>query len=433
MSAPAIFRLVVFLTVACLVPATAQPGPQALHMRLVGHVDMNSGGEGMAMKIAPGGRWILYVAHEAPPKCFMVVDVTNPANPKVIEDTDAPLPTISCNSLDVSGDILVVAAETPKEGEPGGGIRVYGLADPLHPKLLSYFDLSGPYSRGTHHVWLESPTRAHIATGASDFRAKRRGKDDRFYMSVDLSDPAHPRELGRWWYPGQRENDPEPAPGPIPQGGDSPQNVQPHNIDVFPSHPDRAYIGYVDGGIVILDIHDIRHPKPVSIVTYLSPGYTHTVFPLFSRKLLAVSEEATGDHCSDGAHRISLWDVSDETKPRLISVAPFAADTAALCKNGGRYGAHNIFEDKPYGPTYKSDRYIIGSFFAGGVRIFDTIDPKHIVEAAYYVPAPSPRLTKGQIQINDVFADDRGYVYACDRFNGGLYILQSDVLTKPSG
>src|SRR5579875_2682210 len=147
MSAPAIFRLVVFLTVACLVPATAQPGPQALHMRLVGHVDMNSGGEGMAMKIAPGGRWILYVAHEAPPKCFMVVDVTNPANPKVIEDTDAPLPTISCNSLDVSGDILVVAAETPKEGEPGGGIRVYGLADPLHPKLLSYFDLSGPYAR----------------------------------------------------------------------------------------------------------------------------------------------------------------------------------------------------------------------------------------------------------------------------------------------
>jgi hypothetical protein len=431
MNVRAVF-LCAIAVIACLVPAAAQTGVQALHMRLVGHFDMNSGGEGMAMKIAPGGRRILYVAHEAPPKCFMVVDVTDPAAPKVLEDTDAPLPNINCNSLDVSGDILTVAAETPKEGQPGGGIRVYSLADPLRPQLLSYFDLTGPYSRGTHHVWLESPTRAHLATGASDFRAKRGNKDDRFYMSVDLTDPAHPKELGRWWFPGQREGDREPAPGAIPQGGNSPQNVQPHNIDVFPDHPNRAYIGYVDGGIVILDIRDPRHPKTVSTVTYLAPGYTHTTFPLFSRKLLVVSEEATGDRCSDGAHRITLWDIADESKPRFLSAAPFASDSAALCKGGGRYGAHNIFEDKPYGPTYKSDRYIVASFFAGGVRIFDTIDPLHVVEAGYYVPAPSSNFTKGQVQINDVFVDDRGYVYACDRFNGGVYILQSDLLAPKS-
>lgn len=427
-----IFFLFTIVAIACLVPAAAQTGPQALHLRLVSHVDMNSGGEGMAMKIAPGGRRILYVAHEAPPKCFMVLDVTDAAAPKVLEDTDAPLANVNCNSLDVSGDILVVAAETPKEDMPGGGIRVYSLADPLHPRMVGYFDLTGPYSRGTHHVWLESPTRAHIATGASDFRAKRENKDDRFYMSVDLTDPSHPRELGRWWLPGQREGDREPAPGAIPQGDSSPQNVQPHNIDVFPDHPNRAYIGYVDGGIVILDIHDAAHPKALSTVTYLSPGYTHTTFPIFSRKLLAVSEEATGDHCSDGPHRITLWDISDERKPRFLSAAPFASDSAALCKGGGRYGAHNIYENKPYGPTYKSDRYLIGSYFAGGVRIFDTADPMHIVEAGYYVPAPSPSFTKGQVQINDVFVDDRGYVYACDRFNGGIYILQSDLFTPKS-
>jgi hypothetical protein len=432
MSARVAVKLALFLLLACAVPAAAQPDAQALHMRLLGHVEMNSGGEGMAMKIAPGGRRILYVAHEAPPKCFMVVDVTDPSAPKVIEDTDAPLPTISCNSLDVSGDIMVVAAESEKEGEPGGGIRVWSLADPLHPKLVSYFDLTGPYSRGTHHVWLESPTRAFLATGASDFRAKRPNKDDRFVMAVDLADPAHPKELGRWWFPGQRENDPQPAPGAIPIGDNAPQNVQPHNIDVFPDHPNRAYVGYIDGGIVILDIADIAHPKALSVVTYLAPGYTHTTFPLFSRKLLVVSEEATGDHCSDGPHRVSLWDIADETKPRFLSAMPFAADSAALCKGGGRYGAHNIFEDKPYGPTYKSDRYVIVSYFAGGVRIFDTADPLHPAEAGYYVPAPSSNFTKGQIQINDVFADDRGYVYACDRFNGGLYILQSDLLTKPT-
>ena len=420
--------LVVLALSAACVPVGAHPAAQALHMQFVAHVDMQSGGEGMAMVLAPGNRRILYVAHEAPPKCFMVVDVTDPAAPKVIEDVDAPLPTISCNSLDVAGSVMVVAAESRKEGEPGGGIRVWGLADPLHPALLGYFNLTGPSSRGTHHVWLESPTRAYIASGAADFHAKRAGKDDRFFMAVDLTDPAHPHELGRWWYPGQRAGDPEPAPGAIPQGSDGPQNVQPHNIEVFPAHPDRAYVGYVDGGIVILDIHDVRHPKAVGVVTYLAPGYTHTALPFFARKLLVVSEEATGDHCSDGPHRISVWDIADETNPRLLSVAPFATDSAALCKGGGRYGAHNIFENKPYGPTYKSERYVIGSFFAGGVRIFDTSDPRHVAEAAYYVPAPSPAFTKGQVQINDVFADDRGYVYACDRFNGGLYILQSDLL-----
>lgn len=423
--------LIAAALLACLVPAVAQNDAHALHVRLVAHVDMNSGGEGMAMVVAPGNRRILYVAHEAPPKCFMVVDVTDPTAPQVIEDVDTPLPRISCNSLDASGGTLVVAAESEKEGEPGGGIRVWSLADPLHPKLVSYFDLSGPFSRGTHHVWLQSPTRAFLATGAADFHAKRTNKDDRFVMAVDLADPQHPKELGRWWFPGQRAGDSDAAPGAIPQADNGPQNVQPHNIDVFPAHPDRAYVGYVDGGIVILDIHDLAHMRALGIVTYASPGYTHTTLPLFGRKLLAVSEEATGDRCSDGPHRISLWDIADETKPRLLSVAPFAADTAELCRGGGRYGAHNIWENKPSGPTYKSERYIIGSFFAGGVRIFDTVDPRHIVEAGYYVPAPSPSFSKGQVQINDVFVDDRGIIYGCDRFNGGLYILQSDLLPSP--
>ena len=296
--------------VAAAFPARAQSTARALHMRLLAHVEMNSGGEGMAEVRTASGRRILYVAHEAPPKCFMVLDVTDAAAPQTIEDVDAPLPNLNCNSLDAAGNVLVVAAESPKEGEPGGGIRVWSLRDPLHPKLVSYFDLTGPYSRGTHHVWLESPTRAWLATGAADFRAKRARKDGRFVMAVDLGDPAHPKELGRWWYPGQRVGDPEPAPGAIPQGDKSPQNVQPHNIDVFPSHPERAYVGYVDGG----------------------------------------------------------------------------------------------------------------------VRIFDAGDPLHVVEAAYYVPAPSPAFTKGQVQINDVFVDDRGVIFGCDRFNGGIFVLRSDLL-----
>ena len=37
----------------------------------------------------------------------------------------------------------------------------------------------------------------------------------------------------------------------------------PHNINVYPERPDRAYMGYIDGGVVILDISDKAHPKEV--------------------------------------------------------------------------------------------------------------------------------------------------------------------------
>lgn len=419
------WALTIALALAPL-PGPAQVSAEAFHMTLLGHVDLPSGGEGFAMKLTRQGRRLLYVAHESGPHCFTIVDVTNPRQPQSVRTLETVSADVRCNSLDVNGNILAVAAESKLAGQPGGGIRIYALDDPASPRLLSYFDASGPHSRGAHHVWLSSEKLAHVTSGAADFTPKR-PSDDQFYRIVDLSDPARPHEAGRWWYPGQRAGDAEPAPNAIPLPDDANQAVRPHNVDVFPSRPNRAYVGYIDGGLVILDIADVAHPRAVSIVRYVGP-FTHTVFPIFDRGLAFVSEEAVQDACADGPKHMSVWDISDETKPRLISVAPYAANGPALCKRGGRYGPHNIYEDKPYGPTFHSDRYVITSWFGGGVRIFDLVDPQHPAEAAYYVPAAPADSPKHAPQINDVFADDRGIVYACDRFTGGLYILSSDLL-----
>jgi hypothetical protein len=45
-------------------------------------------------------------------------------------------------------------------------------------------------------------------------------------------------------------------------------------------------------------------------------------------------------------------------------------------------------------------------------------------EAAYYVPAAPRGSRAGAAQINDVFVDERGIVYAVDRLAGGLYVLE---------
>ena len=97
-------------------------------------------------------------------------------------------------------------------------------------------------------------------------------------------------------------------------------------------------------------------------------------------------------------------------------------DTEDFFQRPGRFGAHNIYENQP-GPTcFHSDNLIYGTFFNGGVRVFDTSNPFQPEEVAYFVP----ELTEGapSVGINDVYVDENGIMYVVDRLKGGLYILE---------
>jgi hypothetical protein len=54
-------------------------------------------------------------------------------------------------------------------------------------------------------------------------------------------------------------------------------------------------------------------------------------------------------------------------------------------------------------------------------------DPYAPREVAYYVPPTPQGSSVGAAQINDVFVDDRGIVFAVDRHAGGLYALEMSV------
>src|SRR5262245_46014296 len=242
---------------------TGMDTPLAHNMDFLAHHDLNgfgNGGEGMAIQLTRDGRRVLWVAHESAPKNVTAVDVSDPRKPALIVQTDLPHGQMRSNSLDLVGDLLVVAYQTSKPGLQPAGFEIFDVADPSRPRSVTFFAASGPHSRGVHHLWFVDGAYVHLAGGAADF-VPRHPKDDQFYRIVDVRDLTRPREVGRWWLPGTREGDSEPAPVRHPKFD---AGFRAHNTNVYPRRSDRAYIGYLDGGAVVLDIADMAHPRLVS-------------------------------------------------------------------------------------------------------------------------------------------------------------------------
>ena len=397
------------------------------NMRLLSHNDLGgfgNVGEGMAIQLARDGRRILWLGHESAPKNFTAVDVTDPRKPSVILQTDLPHGDMRSNNLELLGDLLIVPYQTSRVGLKPAGVEFFDVSDPNHPKSVAFFDASGPHSRGVHHMWFVDGAYLHLASGAGDFKP-RNPKDDQFYRIIDVRQPTRPVEVGRWWLPGTRDGDSEPAPTrhtKIDAG------FRAHNTNVYPRRPDRAWIGYLDAGAIVLDISDMARPKLVSRWDYHPPypGFTHTVLPLFDQQLMIVSDEATAVGGADWPKLVWVVDVRDETNPVPIATCPIPP-VDEFKGRGGRYGAHNLHENRPVPGSFVSETLIFGPFFNGGVRVFDVSNPFRPEEVAYCVP-DAPRGSKaGAIQINDVFVDERRIVYAVDRLIGGLYVLELDV------
>lgn len=404
-------------------------GVQSHNMRLLAHDQLRGFGgigEGISIQVMRDGRRILWLAHERAPKNFTGIDVSDPRRPHVIVQTELPHANMRSNSLESVNDLLVVAYQTTKRGDQPAGMELFDISDPVNPRSISFFDASGPASRGVHQLWFADGEFVHVSSGAPDFEPHH-ASDDQIYRIIDVRKPSRPTEVGRWWLPGTRKGDAEPPPPRNTAVGAG--QYRTHNTNVYPQRPDRAYLGYLDAGAIILDISDKGNPKVVSRWDNSPPypGFTHTVLPLFERNLMVVSDESIVDRAEDWPKLVWVLDAREEKNPIPISTLP-APPPSQFQNRRGRFGAHNLHENKPGPGNWQSERYILGTFFSGGVRVYDIADPYRPNEVAYYVPdVPPGGSPAGDIQINDVFVDDRSIVYATDRFTGGLYVLELNV------
>lgn len=397
------------------------------NMRLLGHHDLaGSGccGEGTVL-IERGGRRYLYVAHIDGLTSFSVLDVSDPRTPELLHQVYLPHLEVRSNSLAVAGDLLLVAHEVRRPGLQPAGVDIFDLTQPARPRLVAFFDTSGPQSRGTHWVGCFDGERAYLSTGMPDSRPTH-PRDDQFPVIIDVTVPTAPAELGRWWLPGtQLGDDAEPPVHHDIAGPGLDNGYRSHNISVYPQRPDRAYVAYLDGGLVILDLSDISAPTVAGRLTYSPPlpGFTHTALPLLHRDLLVVADESIVDAAADYPKLLWVADISYEPRPVLIGNAPMPP-LSEFARRGGRFGVHNVHENDPFSWSWTSDETVFATFFNGGVRGFDIRNPFQPSEVAHYVPEPQASSKVGAAQTNDVYVTSDGIVYAVDRSGGGLDVLE---------
>jgi len=280
----------------------------ARNMRIIGHCDQGGRPDGVQIMVHRG---YAYIGHMFS-KGFSVVDVRDAKRPRAVNYLAAPPGTWNIH-LQTHGDLLLVinakdmfaAAEFADEkayykGQLGkvvgtaekknatrdwtAGLAVYDISKPQTPKRIGFMPVDGG---GIHRIWYTGGRWAYVSALLDGFT-------DYIFMTVDMGDPANPREAGRYWIPGMNE-----AAGETPSWSATSRYGLHHAI----VHGDTAYAAWRDAGMVVIDVADRTQPKQITHRNWSPPfgGGTHNCLPLPDRDLLIVLDEAVLDHQEDGS------------------------------------------------------------------------------------------------------------------------------------
>jgi hypothetical protein len=265
----------------------------------------------------------------------------------------------------------------------------------------------------------------------------------------DLSDPANPVFIRNFGLVGQQPG----ATGPVPEGLHG--GIQLGN---------RLYNGHGTGANGIFQINDVQRlltgpaePTPENLLfpqlaRMDTPRFmgAHTTFPVLgvpvkedadfqwnTRDIVVLVNEAGGSGgCFEPHQQVFFVDITDEPFPMGISNFKVRESEGDFCSRGGRFGAHSSNENMT-DDFYR--KIVFVSYFNAGVRAIDMRDPFNPREVGKYIPATTENtaercvdlddddvddVCKIAIQTNNVETDDRNFIYAADRANTGLHILE---------
>ena len=410
----------------------------ARNIKRIGHLEIEGGGQ---VVVQDG---YAYVGHMKPPMGTSIIDVKDPAAPRVVAHVPPPDEWSHTHKVRVAGNLMitnveqagrhflrkgdkiaglrkklgagatdaVLAAElgvkesdiavleaAKARGYHSGGFRVWDISDKTAPRLLSYIRTHG---FGVHRFDMDA-NYAYIST-------EMEGYVGNILMIYDLSDPANPHEVSRWHMPGQHV-----AAGETPTG-----KGYSHRLHHAMRCGDELWAAVWQAGFRVLDASDITKPRVIGSYRFPQgiPEPTHTVMPLeklIDGKRFAVVIDEEHDHKPGRLHGfIWVMDVTDLGNMEPVAAWDLSERACPWVGDAGvRFGGHQFRE--------KLDSTLVyATWFAGGLRVLDLADPYMPVEVAHFMePGPSGAVP----QSNDVFVDDGGLIYVLDR-NNGLDILE---------
>lgn len=440
---------------------------EAQNMRLVGYNDLQGRSAYQPVVQQQGDRYIAYVGHHAGRHMnpltgreegngTSILDVTDPANPRYLmhlpgsdllgEESEAQMVRVCAGSDLPEGDddayYMLRAVGTQ-------GHEIWNVTRPESPELVS---LIGPDAGlvDTHKNWWECDTGiAYLVSGVPGWATRR------MTQVFDLSNPAEPRFIRNFGLPGQQPGSPRQ------------EEMSEYDLHGPIAVGNRIYFGYgtfLNGVIQIVDrekllrgnpaVEDPFEPTdenleyPVITTMYTGPRLgAHTTFPVLgmeipefadnteggTRDMLLVVGESLRNECQENRQMMYMVDITDETKPWPVGNFQVPEESGDFCQRGGRFGTHSSNESMD--PIYYG-KVVFLAYFNAGIRAVDIRDPWAPKEIGYFIPPTNENTTqrcirvngeercKTAIQTNNVDVDNRGYVYAADRANTGLHIVE---------
>jgi hypothetical protein len=419
-----------------------------------------------------------------------IVDVTDPRHPKylkhLIADKGGARMAKLCDGNDLPHG---VRGHTYLLRENGAvSHEVWDVTDPADPTWVST-PVSGVDL--THRNWWDCKTGiAYIVAGATKsadvaFDGWNSNSSPAQHLKIyDLRDPAHPKYIMDFGFPGQNPGSTFVMPGTETTTKTVPPGVHgPIVVSSFKGQPiNRIYMPYGVGSDGIIQIADLTKvlPPPYGTGVYVDPARPtdaellqgqigvlympgveggHSAMPIYGiplkqyknftdnnvRDILAVSSEETDNRCTGSPHLMYLLDItskigqggstSAEQHPWPISTVTVDdfSGRPNFCSRGTRFGVHSPaenFQDPSYG------RLLTSAWFDAGIRVTDIRDPYHPTEVAHFIAPvnhftqPSTAVINGvtytslDVSCDNSDVDNRGLRYCGDRVGGGLDIVR---------
>ena len=394
---------------------------------ILSYSDLNGWDQAAEFRVSKDGKHAYISNYQG----FSIVDVSEPTKPRVISQVKNH-PSVQSQYIDVMGNTLVINQDGVRDEKVWeGGIRLYDISDPAKPREVGFFKTDVSPRRGVHGFWLhEDPKKGKFAFVATT----KEGYRDNILIVVDINDPAAPKEVARWWFPGQWT-----------AGGEKPGDdwVEPDGglreglpkiwvaLHDMTTYKDRAYLAYRDQGVIILDISDPAKPTKISQIKWSPPeeGNTHSigiVVPPHGGRpdvILATDEITSAKQCPFGY--LHVIDVRHEPNP--VQIATHRLPLNRFCppdRPGRRFGIHDI-------ERMVKGNIVFSAWENAGFWAIDISDPYRPKSVGHFVPPVFRRVNADSGHADDVFVHDNGLVFATSSDpGGGFWIMRYTPGTK---